>query len=89
MLAVEPDHYVFDDLELRDSDDEHVLAAALAGEVDIICTDAKGGFSAEAVERTGAEVWLLDEVLTLIMQEFPSEMALVHQKVVSMNPKTQ
>ncbi len=86
MLAVELDHYVFDDLELPDRDDEHVLVAAMAGEVDIICTDDKDGFSAEAVERTGAEVWLLEEVLTRIIQEFRSELALVHQKVVSMNP---
>ncbi len=50
MVAVESEYYVFDDPELKDPDGEHVLAVALAAEVDIICTDHKDGFSSEEVD---------------------------------------
>lgn len=77
----------FDDLDLPDPDDQHVLAAAMSAEADVICTDDKQGFPVVAVERTGARVHSADDVLTMLMNEFPSEMASIHRTVTAKNPK--
>ena len=57
MVEVGPrDLAAFDAVTLPDPDDRHVLAAALAAEADIICTDDKTGFPAAAAAIAGVQV---------------------------------
>lgn len=73
-------------LALPDEDDRHVLAAALAADAEILCTDNIKDFPTEAMKAVDIQVLTADDLLSLLITEYGDEMLDVHQTVVSRLP---
>lgn len=56
-------------LALPDDDDRHVLAAAVAAEADVLCTDNIRDFPAEAMAAVGIQVMTADALLAVLTEE--------------------
>jgi len=87
---VEPDREaveVVTELRLPDEDDRHVLAAAVAADVDVLCTDNLKDFPADAMDEVGIQLMSADDLLSLLVAEFGDEMLAVHRLVVSRFPR--
>ena len=69
----EPDHFSrIAHLTLPDEGDRHVIAAALAAEADIICTNNTRDFPSDTVGELGLTVATPDELICRLIGEFPS-----------------
>lgn len=73
-------------LPLPDEDDRHVLAAAVAVDADVLCTDNLKDFPAGAMEEVGIRLMSADDLLSLLVTEFPDGMLAAHRIAVSRLP---
>ncbi len=73
-------------LPLPDEDDRHVLAAAVAVDADVLCTDNLKDFPADAMEEVGIRLMSADALLSLLVTEFPDGMLTAHRLAVSRLP---
>ncbi|KDA05363.1 toxin-antitoxin system, toxin component, PIN family protein [Microbacterium sp. CH12i] len=73
-------------LALPDEDDRHVLAAAIAAEAEILCTDNIKDFPIDAMKAVSIQALTADDLLSLLVKEYGDEMRAVHQTVVSHLP---
>ncbi|MBO0610600.1 PIN domain-containing protein [Myceligenerans salitolerans] len=69
-------------LTLPDEDDRHVLAAAVEGGAEVVCTANLKDFPIAALSELGLEVRHPDEVLTRLVRRRPIEMLAVHRVCV-------
>lgn len=69
-------------LTLPDEDDRHVLAAAVAGDAEVVCTANLKDFPVASVGELGLEVRHPDEVLARLVRRRPAEMLAVHRVCV-------
>lgn len=69
-------------LTLPDEDDRHVLAAAVAGGAEVVCTANLKDFPIAAVGELGLDVRHPDEVLARLVRYRPIEMLSVHRLCV-------
>lgn len=86
---VEPDRDAEDavsELLLPDEDDRHVLAAAVAVDADVLCTDNLRDFPDDAMDALGIRLMSADTLLTLLVTEFPHQMLAAHRLAVSRLP---
>lgn len=60
-------------LTLPDPDDRHVLAAAIAGQVDMIVTWNLKHFPSSIIQRHGVEVLSPDDLMTRLLEEAPEQ----------------
>lgn len=74
------------ELTLPDEDDRHVLAAAVAAEADVLCTDNIKHFPPEAMAAIGIEALTADGLLTTLVEEFEGDMLSAHRLTVSRLP---
>ncbi|MFT4215161.1 MAG: PIN domain-containing protein [Microbacterium sp.] len=74
------------DLPLPDEDDRHVLAAAVAVDADVLCTDNLRDFPADAMAEVGIRLMSADDLLSLLVTEFPDGMLAAHRLAVSRLP---
>jgi len=70
-------------LSLPDEDDLHVLAAAVATEADVLCTDNLKDFPAETMREVDIEIMSADALLSHLIREFPGSMLAAHQLAVA------
>ncbi|WP_417561729.1 PIN domain-containing protein [Microbacterium sp.] len=70
-------------LALPDEDDRHVLAAAVAVDADVLCTDNLKDFPIAAMDEVGIQLMSADALLSLIATEFPAELRVAHRLTVS------
>lgn len=70
-------------LILPDENDRHGLAASVAAEADILCTNNVKDFPTETMAQLGIELMSADELLSLLVTEFPVEMVGAHELTVS------
>ena len=73
-------------LPLPDEDDRHVLAAAVAIDADVLCTDNLRDFPADAIAEVGIRLMSADALLALLVTEFPDGMLAAHRLAVSRLP---
>ncbi|MFT4233984.1 MAG: PIN domain-containing protein [Microbacterium sp.] len=71
------------DLPVPDEDDRHVLAAAVAVDADVLCTDNLRDFPDDAMVEVGIRLMSADALLTLLVTEFPDGMLAAHRLAVS------
>lgn len=74
------------DLPLPDADDRHVLAAAVAVDADVLCTDNLRDFPDDAMAEVGIRLMSADALLTLLVTEFPDGILAAHRLAVSRRP---
>lgn len=87
---VEPgaqDFAAFRDVAMPDPDDRHVLAAAVASDASVLCTNNVKDFPEQATERVGVRCQRPDAVLDRLIAEHPETMAKVHRTTVDRNPR--
>lgn len=70
-------------VKLPDPSDLHVLAAAIATQADLICTNNRRDFPPELVADFGIDVVSADELLTQLAREFPDETLRAHHATVA------
>lgn len=70
-------------LVLPDEDDRHVLAAAVAAEADVLCTDNIKDFPASAMAEVGIEALTADTLLSQLVGDYPTEMLAAHRTTVT------
>ncbi|MGV0741044.1 PIN domain-containing protein [Mycolicibacterium sp. XJ870] len=70
-------------LDLPDEGDRHVLAAAVAAEADVLCTNNIKHFPPEVMAAVGIEALIADALLSALVEEFGDEMLTVHHTAVS------
>ena len=63
-----------------------MLAAAVAVDADVLCTDNLKDFPADAMDEVGIRLMSADALLSLLVAEFPDEMLAAHRLVVSRLP---
>lgn len=73
-------------LSLPDDGDRHVLAAAVAIEADVLCTDNLKDFPPDAMEQVGIRLLSADALLSLLVTEFPDRMLTAHRLAISRLP---
>lgn len=73
-------------LAMPDEDDRHVLAAAVAADADVLCTDNIRHFPPDVMAAVGIEALTADELLSLLIEEFEDDMLVVHRIAVSRPP---
>ena len=73
-------------LAMPDEDDRHVLAAAVAADADVLCTDNIKHFPPDVMAAVGIEALTADNLLSLLVEEFEDDMLVVHQIAVSRLP---
>lgn len=71
------------DFTLIDEDDRHVIAAAVAADATILCSDDRKGFPPEVMEALGIEWVTSDAMLCTLVEEAPETMLKVHRSAVS------
>ena len=74
------------ELALPDEGDRHVLAAAVAAEADVLCTDNIRHFPPDAMAAIGIEAMTADELLTILVEEFEDDLLVAHRLTVSRLP---
>lgn len=74
------------ELRLPDADDRHVLAAAVAVEADVLCTNNLKDFPAAVMGTVGIRVMSANDLLSLLVSDFPDAIAAAHRLVVSHLP---
>ncbi|MDN5768537.1 MAG: PIN domain-containing protein [Humibacillus sp.] len=74
------------ELALPDEDDRHVLAAAVAAEADVLCTDNIKHFPPDAMATIGIEALTADELLTILVEDFGDDLLAAHRLTVSRLP---
>lgn len=82
----EKDYRKLKQLTLDDENDRHVLAAAIAAEADVLCTDNIKHFPPDIMAELAIEALTADNLLTLMIEEFGAEMVAVHRIVVTRLP---
>lgn len=71
---------------LPDEGDRHVIAAALASEADIVCTNNTRDFPPHVAAKFGFVVMTPDELICRLISEFPTTMEFVHKTSVANLP---
>lgn len=83
---VEPrkQHYqLFRDVPMPDEDDRHVVAAAVAAEADVLCTNNTNDFPDLVMDRVGIQRVTPDILLSQLATAFPEAMRRVHDTTVA------
>ena len=73
-------------LTLPDPNDRHVIAAAVAAEVDLICTDDRTGFPPKVMADFGIDITTPDSLLSALIEQAPDAMLNAHRMAVSRLP---
>lgn len=73
-------------LTLPDPNDRHVIAAAVAAEVDLICTDDRTGFPPKVMADFGIDITTPDSLLSALIEQAPVAMLNAHRMAVSRLP---
>jgi hypothetical protein len=73
-------------LPLPDEGDRHVLAAAVAVDADVLCTDNLKDFPADTMDEAGMRLMSADVLLSLLVSEFPDGMLAAHRLALSRLP---
>jgi predicted nucleic acid-binding protein len=71
---------------LSDEDDRHVLASAVAAAVDVLCTNNLRDFPADTVNELRIRLMSADDLLSLLITDFPEELTAAHLLSVSRLP---
>lgn len=71
------------DFVLPDEDDRHVLAAAVAAQADILCTDNTSDFPPTIMAAVGIELLTADDLLARLVTAYPAKMLAVHRTSVA------
>ncbi|WOQ16944.1 PIN domain-containing protein [Raineyella sp. W15-4] len=74
------------ELTLPDEDDRHVLAAAVAVDADVLCTDNLKDFPTDSMEEVGVQLMSSDALISLLVTEFAEGMLAAHRLAVSRFP---
>lgn len=74
------------ELRLPDEDDRHVLAAAVAVDADVLCTDNLKDFPTDMMDEAGVSLMSAVALLLLLVTEFPDRMLAAHRLAVSRFP---
>ena len=77
------DYDVFADLAMPDPSDRHVVAAAVACDADVICTDNLKDFPCTVMKRVGVGLMSADELLGRLVLESPNRMSNVHRSTMA------
>ena len=64
---------------MPDEDDRHVLAAAVAADADVLCTDNIKHFPPDVMAAVGIEAMTADDLLSQLVEEFEDDMLVVHR----------
>jgi predicted nucleic acid-binding protein len=78
------DYVPFVGLTLRDNNDRHVMAAALAAEATIICTDNISHFPQDLLASLGITVLTADDLLSRLIRESGPRMVAAHRAAVAL-----
>lgn len=73
-------------LPLPDEGDRHVLAAAVAVDADVLCTDNLKDFPTDTMDEAGIRLMSADVLLSRLVSEFPDGMLAAHRLAVSRLP---
>ncbi len=71
------------DCALIDEDDRHVLAAAVAAEATLLCTDDRTGFPPDVMSALDIQAITSDALLSALIEEAPETMLRVYRTVVA------
>lgn len=71
------------DYALIDEDDRHVLAAAVAAEATLLCTDDRTGFPPDVMSALDIQAITSDALLSALIEEAPETMLRVHRTAVA------
>lgn len=77
----------FADVAMPDPDDRHVLAAAVASDASVLCTNNVKDFPDPAMDRVGIARQQPDAVLDRLIRDHPEAMSRVHQTTTDRNPR--
>ena len=82
-----PEHYaLIEHLTLPDKDDRHVIAAVLAAEADVLCTENIADFPRIITSTLGFEVVTPDQLICHLVVAHPETMRLVHETSIANLP---
>jgi len=73
------------EIALPDEDDRHVIAAALAADADLICTNNTDDFPAAVMKHLGLDLLTPDELLVHLVQVHGQQMLAAHRCAVASN----
>ena len=83
----QPEHFArLAHVSLPDENDRHVIAAALAAEADVICTENTRDFPRAVATGLGFDVMRPDELICRLIEEHPAAMRYVHETSVANLP---
>ncbi|WP_349826860.1 PIN domain-containing protein [Brevibacterium litoralis] len=86
VVPADDDYAAFSAVPMKDPDDRHVLAAAVAARADYLCTDNIEDFPEEAARVAGVRVVSPDAFLCLMAESRPHLIVQTHRSVVRSRP---
>jgi predicted nucleic acid-binding protein len=89
LVHVDPDDLAAAEAVGMDSEDRHVLAAALSVDADILLTDNTRHFPREWMTDHGIELLTASELLVRLVEQWPDRMRAAHEMTVRHSPKSE
>lgn len=89
VVTTTSEHFeAFADVPMRDPDDRHVVAAAVAAEADLLCTANVRDFPEVLMDRVGIQSVTPDRLLVQLIEDQPARMIRAHQQTIEWTPGT-